>query len=201
MTVSFSGTTLDWIATRDDTGRSATVSVDGGTPMTVSLYSLSPQYQARVWSTGWLPNGTHVVTITRVTGPLNVDAFDTNGTLVSFGRYDQTNENIRQDRHLGRLPRAPPSLPAAATAARAPPSATATVYFTGTKIAWIGMKGSTPGIVDVYLDDAKKATLDLYASPAQYQVPLWTSDTLPDGTHHLDLVRNSGQSLHRVPRP
>ena len=94
MTVSFSGTTLDWIATRDDTGRSATVSVDGGTPMTVSLYSLSPQYQARVWSTGWLPNGTHVVTITRVTGPLNVDAFDTNGTLVSFGRYDQTNENI-----------------------------------------------------------------------------------------------------------
>ena len=32
VTVSFSGTTLDWIATRDDTGRSATVSVDGGAP-------------------------------------------------------------------------------------------------------------------------------------------------------------------------
>ena len=44
--------------------------------------------------------------------------------------------------------------------------AKATVYFTGTKIAWIGMKGITPGIVDVYLDDVKKATLDLYASPA-----------------------------------
>ncbi len=70
--------------------------------------------------------------------------------------------------------------------------ASATIYFTGTKIAWIGMTGSTPGIVDVYLDGAKKTTLDLYSSPAAYQVALWTSDTLPSGMHHLDLVRNSG---------
>ena len=37
------------------------------------------------------------------------------------------------------------------------------------------MKGATPGIVDVYLDDVKKATLDLVASPAVYQVTLWSS--------------------------
>ena len=68
--------------------------------------------------------------------------------------------------------------------------ASATVWFTGTKIAWVGMKGTTPGIVDVYLDDVKKATLDLYAPTAQYQVTLWTSDDLTSGTHHLELVRN-----------
>jgi hypothetical protein len=69
--------------------------------------------------------------------------------------------------------------------------ARANIYFTGTKIAWIGMKGTTPGIVDVYLDDVKKATLDLYAATATYQVTLWTSATLTNGPHHIDLIRNT----------
>jgi hypothetical protein len=69
--------------------------------------------------------------------------------------------------------------------------ASATIRFTGTKIAWIGMKGLTPGIVDVYLDNVKKATLDLYASSAQHKVALWTSETLANGSHTLRLVRNS----------
>ena len=69
------------------------------------------------------------------------------------------------------------------------PDAKATIYFTGTRIDWIGMKGLTPGIVEVYLDDVLKATLDLYASPAKYQVMLWSSGPLTNGTHHMDLVR------------
>ena len=69
--------------------------------------------------------------------------------------------------------------------------ATATVWFSGTKIAWIGMTGGTPGIVDVYLDDVKQTTLDLYSSPAKYQVVLWTSPSLGNGVHHMDLVRNT----------
>ena len=104
-------------------------------------------------------------------------------------RYDQTNANIvktgtwkdysTSSAYLGSYGRSSTG------------GAKATVWFTGTKIAWIGMKGATPGIVDVYLDDVKQVTLDLYASPAKYPVALWTSATLTNGTHHMDLVRNS----------
>ncbi len=69
--------------------------------------------------------------------------------------------------------------------------AKASAWFTGTQIAWIGMKGSTPGIVDVYLDGEKQATIDLYSSTTQYQATLWTSASLPDGLHHLELRRNA----------
>ena len=71
--------------------------------------------------------------------------------------------------------------------------ATATIYFAGTKIAWIGMKGTTTGKVDVYLDSmtTKLTTIDLTATEASYQVTLWTSPTLADGSHYLRLVRSS----------
>ncbi len=68
--------------------------------------------------------------------------------------------------------------------------ASATIWFTGTKIAWIGMTGGTPGIVDVSIDGELMTTLDLYSSPAQYQEVLYTSDALSSGVHHMDLVRH-----------
>ena len=103
-------------------------------------------------------------------------------------RYDQTNTNIVETGTWSNFTASGAYLGSYGRSSTA--GATATVWFTGTKIAWIGMKGTTPGIVDVYLDDVKKATLDLYASSAQYQVTLWTSDTLPNTTHHMDLVRD-----------
>ena len=111
-------------------------------------------------------------------------------TPSAYTRYDQANANIVEDRHLERLLEHR-RLPRRTYGRSSTAGATATIYFTGTRIDWIGMKGVTPGIVDVYLDDVKKATLDLYASSAKYQVTLWTSDTLTNGTHHMDLVRNS----------
>ena len=105
-------------------------------------------------------------------------------------RYDQTDTNIIKTGAWPDFANTAAYLGSYGRSSTA--DAKATIYFTGTKIAWIGMKGSTPGIVDVYLDDVKKATLDLYASPAKYQVTLWTSATLANGTHHMDLVRNSG---------
>jgi hypothetical protein len=104
-------------------------------------------------------------------------------------RYDQTDPHISYS--AGWVPYSSASAYGGSYGRASSTSATATIYFTGTKIAWIGMKGSTPGIVDVYLDDVKKATLDLYASPAIYQASLWASDILTSGAHHMDLVRSS----------
>jgi hypothetical protein len=103
-------------------------------------------------------------------------------------RFDQANTNIEKTGAWSDYPNTSAYLGSYGRSSTS--GASATVWFTGTKIAWIGMKGGTPGIVDVYLDDVKKATLDLYSSPAKYQVTLWTSDALSNGVHHMDLVRN-----------
>ena len=108
--------------------------------------------------------------------------------VVAPNRYDQTNANIVKTgawTDYASTPSYQSSYGRSLTS-----GASATVWFTGTRIAWIGIKGSTPGIVDVYIDGDKEATLDLYASPAVYQTTLFTSDTLSNSLHHMDLVRN-----------
>ncbi len=89
-TICFDGTQLDWMATKGVTMGRAYVSVDGGTPVLVALYNSSVQRQRKVWSTGALTAGQHVIVIswtgsagaagggTRV----NIDALDVLGTLL-----------------------------------------------------------------------------------------------------------------------
>jgi hypothetical protein len=55
----------------------------------------------------------------------------------------------------------------------------------------MGMKGTTLGTVDVYIDDVLKATVNCYASTASYQQIIYLSDPLPHGAHTMRLVRNS----------
>lgn len=40
--------------------------------------------------------------------------------------------------------------------------------------AWVAMTGSTPSKVDVYLDGEFQTTIDLYSSPAVYNVLVWS---------------------------
>ncbi len=73
-------------------------------------------------------------------------------------------------------------------------NASATIYFTGTRLDWIAMTGSTPGIVDVYLDDVWQTTIDLYSSPAHYQAVVWSSGTISDGPHKVGLRRSDSSA-------
>ena len=79
VTVGFYGTSLDWIATKSPDGGSARISLDGADVSTISLYSATPEYQQKAWSSGLLSDGPHVLTISQSTGSLNVDAFDIAG--------------------------------------------------------------------------------------------------------------------------
>jgi cell wall-associated NlpC family hydrolase/putative cell wall-binding protein len=63
-TITFTGTRLDWIATKGYTQGKASVSLDGGAAVTVDLYNSTTQRQVRVWSSGELSPGTHTVKIT-----------------------------------------------------------------------------------------------------------------------------------------
>ena len=69
--------------------------------------------------------------------------------------------------------------------------ASATIYFTGTRLDWIAMKGTTSGIADVYLDGVKKATIDLAALTPSYRVKVWSTGSLAYRNHTVKIVRSS----------
>ena len=71
------------------------------------------------------------------------------------------------------------------------PGASVTVYFSGTRLDWLAVKGFTPGVADVYLDGLKEATIDLAASASSYQVGVWSTGTLPEGDHMVEIVRSA----------
>lgn len=107
-------------------------------------------------------------------------------------RYEQTDPNIVKTGTWGDFSKAEASDGSYGRSASV--GASVTVYFNGTRCDWIGMTGITPGIVDVYLDGVKKATLDLYSSTARYQVLHWSSGELPAGDHVVRLVRSDKSS-------
>jgi hypothetical protein len=88
-TVHFTGTDLVWIAKTSPAYGEAKVVVDGGSPVTVDLYSASVLWQQKVWSTGVLADGAHTVKIewtgTKRAGAtaanINLDALEVTGTL------------------------------------------------------------------------------------------------------------------------
>ncbi len=89
VTIAFDGVTLDWIAKTGPTMGKARVSVDGGSPVIVDLYSSDTLYKQMVWSTGALAYGPHTVEILYTTArnpnsggtAINIDAVEVMGTL------------------------------------------------------------------------------------------------------------------------
>jgi beta-lactam-binding protein with PASTA domain len=69
--------------------------------------------------------------------------------------------------------------------------ASATIYFTGTRLDWIAMNGTTTGVAVVYLDGVKKTTINLAATAARYLVNVWSTGNLPRGRHQVSIVLSS----------
>ena len=89
VTIHLTGVYLGWFAKKGPDCGQATVTVDGGTPVMIDLYSAKVAWQQEVWSTGVLAGGTHTVVIgwtgtkrAAATGTnINIDAVDVTGTL------------------------------------------------------------------------------------------------------------------------
>ncbi|MDO8848142.1 MAG: L,D-transpeptidase [Coriobacteriia bacterium] len=84
MSVSFVGTGMDWIGVVGPQYGIAEVTVDGGAPGYVDLYSPAVQTNREVYTTGELPWGLHTVTI-GWTGRKNDAA---SGTYISYDAFD-----------------------------------------------------------------------------------------------------------------
>jgi hypothetical protein len=70
---------------------------------------------------------------------------------------------------------------------------------TNSKIVYSGTwkPFTTTGIIDVWVDGLKKATIDLNAATATYQANLYSTGTLSDGAHYVQLVRSDTSAAGR----
>jgi len=204
-TVYFNGTRLDWIAMKGTTTGIAEVYVDGVWKARVDLRATTASYQVMVFSTGTLPSGNHSFKVVR--SPVcpagkyvTLDAVDVwGGTLVSPpAHYEQTDTRIAKVGSWINFTKAAASGGSYGRSLTSTPAqASATISFTGTRLDYIGMKGTTAGVADVYLDGDKVATINLNASTATYDVLVWSSGTLPEGTHTVRIVRNADSGTTR----
>jgi cell wall-associated NlpC family hydrolase len=203
VTVHFSGTYLSWVAMAGTTTGKARVSLDGGLAQTIDLARSAATYQQSLWATGVLDDGDHTVVISwggDAGKYVSIDAFDVIGTLTSGGtppptatRYEQTNTSIAKTGTWTNYTKTAASGGSYGRSATA--GASATIYFTGTRLDWIGMKGTTTGTAYVYLDGAKVATINLAASPGIYNVMVWSTGTLTSGNHSVRIERVGGNTL------
>jgi Tol biopolymer transport system component len=80
VTITFEGTNLEWIGKTSPLMGIASVTVDGGAPVSVDLYTAATLFAQKVWTTGELSEGVHVLTIA-CTGTRNELS---RGTAINF---------------------------------------------------------------------------------------------------------------------
>lgn len=59
--------------------------------------------------------------------------------------------------------------------------------FTGTSVAWVSTKNTNRGRAEVWLDGAKAATVDLYASSLLFRRTVFVANGLSSGAHTLEI--------------
>ena len=189
----------------------ATGTTAGGTYVTITGTNLPGATKVTFGSsvgTGLVVNSATKITVTtpsRAAGKVDVQVTTPGGASVITGtgddftyvappaytRYDQTDIHIVKSgtwSNYAAISAYNGSYGRSSTAL-----ASATIYFTGTRLDWITTKGTTAGKADVYLDGVKVTAtpIDLAASAVTYQVNVWSTGTLPNGAHTVKIERSA----------
>jgi FtsP/CotA-like multicopper oxidase with cupredoxin domain len=200
--IPFNGSTLNVIATKGTTLGLADFSVDGGPVTTVNLNNpAGTLYQQQVFTTGPLTTGLHYVTIKKNAAAtasqyISIDAVTVLGSLLGVIRPEQTVSNFVY------VPN-PWSLFSSTSASGGSYARTnasggnVTVKFDGLRFDYVAMRGTTVGIVDVYLDGVLKLTVNLNSTTAQYQQIIWSTGWMPAGSHTVLIKRNTTNDATR----
>jgi len=148
-----------------------------------------------LWQQGWisdvLPAGTHTVRLVHASGAaVDLDAVRIIGTapLLTDGTYDDTNAAWFYTSNWWTYNGGGPfsgSLHYSVT-----PREFAQFSFTGEQFSFSYTRLSDRGVVDVYIDGLKAASVD--ESGADQWQYVWVSGLLPSGTHTVRLVHASG---------
>ena len=193
--VDFVGTGIDWVAATGPSGGAAKVSIDGGTPVTVSLATPAAAHQTVVFSRYGLSATKRHLLIIEVVGPTApsngtvwVDRVDVTGgwvappslTLKRVQESAVTKAGTWQ-RRTNRLA----SGGAHITSGKKVSSVT--IAFEGTSIAWYGARTSSYGKAEVLLDGKRVAVVDTYGKTTKLNQKLWSRTGLSAKRHTLSI--------------
>lgn len=193
VSVTFTGASFAWIAKTGTTYGIAQVTLDDGAPVPVDLYAANTLYQQKVWDSGTLPGGLHVVKI-EWTGEKNaaasgagicLDAFDVAGEVVALTRFEDTDERLNWAGTWKSTPTSSASGKSFKYADSA--GATVTADFTGRALSIVAKKGPNYGQAKITLDSAQTFTVDLYSADAQMAATVWSSGLLTQGAHSVKI--------------
>ena len=198
VTVKFNGTYLKWIATAGTSTGKAYVSVDSGTAQLVDLARTAAAYKQEVWNSGVLTSGVHTVKVwwypSNTAGKyITVDRFDVAGTLMDAATTvgSESTQVEQTDSHI--IYNGTWSVFSATSASGGSYSrscasgASATVKFTGTRLAWIATAGTTTGKAFVSLDGGAAVSINLARTAVAYKQTVWDSGTLTSGSHTVKI--------------
>jgi hypothetical protein len=171
-----------------------TVTLDGGTPVTVDFYNATQAYRQAVYSKTGLTSGTHTLTI-RCDGAkrsvasgysICLDALDINGYLVQA----TTTKRIQQDHakvgYAGVWTKGwSSSALGGSYVSGNVAGAKITITFTGSYVAWIAKTAPWYGKARVTLDGGTPVTVDLYSSAQVFGRRVYNTGLIANTPHTL----------------
>jgi uncharacterized protein YkwD len=198
--VAFNGTYVAWVAKKGRGYGKALVSLDGGAPVTVDLYSSRDLYKQKVYDTGLLDDTAHTLSIywlgqknAAASGyVIDVDTIDVFGTPTAAPTakpitwlYQQNDSRIS---YLGPwATRWTASASGGSFYYTSTKGAAAVVNFTGTSVDLLAKKGPVYGRVEICLDGAAPQIVDLYAPADAFGQSVYKQVGLADGSHTLSI--------------
>ena len=193
--VKFYGTNIVWFGPKQPNYGIAEVYIDGVSKGTVDCYA-SDAYktsEAAIWESGALADGLHTLRI-RVTGTKRAAS---TSTIVVVDRFEVEGGApkaymVRNDEMSGTFSGSWIKGNNSAYIAKAYhysryPTATFTMTFNGTRVAWIGPKTGQYGRAKVYIDDVLQGTVSQYGTMA-WRAKVWESSSLSAGSHTIKIV-------------
>ncbi len=197
-TFRFTGTQVALHAVRDvDQGR-MTVSVDGGSPQTVDNYAPARNASGVVWTSATLPAGPHTLTIVN-TGQRNPAG---TGVNIAIDRADVTSSpgptTVTVDANVTGtgtnqfsyssgwgLTTGVPDMYAGTANWSYTAGSTATLAFTGTRVALHAVRDVDQQIIAVSVDGGQETLVDDYSPTRNASGVVWTSPVLANGAHTM----------------
>ncbi len=199
VTVEFNGTYLAWIATRGTALGAAWVSIDGADATRIDLAATTTAHQQKVWNTGELVLGDHLVKIWRDTANvagkyISIDAFDLEGSLIQAYpviRYEQTDPRLL---YTGTWSTFSGASASGGDYKAAASGGSLSVTFSGTRLDWIATLGPGMGTADVSLDGKAPVSVPLHSDGDVYQKMVWSTGSLSSGKHTVEISWQEGNA-------
>ncbi|MBF4457337.1 hypothetical protein [Pseudoclavibacter sp. VKM Ac-2867] len=195
LSFTFTGTRVIWLGRVTPSGGTASVSIDGGTPTSVSRYATATQYTQTAFDSGELSQGQHTIKISWTsTKPMGstgtsipVDALEVSAPGV--GLHQQDEPAIRYSAGWTSAAHSQDSGGSGTYASRPRTGeVSASFTFIGNSISWIGRKTASSGIASVRINGVAVGKVDRYSPQNLYQQNLFT----------WNAPANSGDGLYTI---